>query len=111
VGVEYLRVCKCGCNRSFPVKRSDRLYFEASCRKRASREARGELVPSLTKCACGCGELTVGRRKKYFSDACRQRAYRKRKEFDEFGPDYDWSERPETPRKSDMQGYRVDLNY
>jgi len=105
--------CECGCGKVPPMKKSgpQRRFYSAACRKRASREARGERAPALTRCACGCGELVVGRRKLYFSDACRQRAYRKRKEFDELGPDYDWSERPETPKKQDLTGWRVDLNY
>jgi len=105
------QMCKCGCGRAIFSKRRDKVYFEASCRKRGNRAERGELAPSLTRCACGCGELVPGRRKLYFSDACRQRAYRKRKEFDELGPDYDWSERPETPKKQDLTGWRPNLNW
>lgn len=103
--------CQCGCGQTVKPKKSgpQPKYYNATCRKRASRAARGETPPALTRCACGCGELTVGRRKLYFSDACRQRAYRKRKEFDDLGPDFEWSERPETPRKIDQQGYTVNL--
>lgn len=104
-----LKTCECGCNRNFTAARCDRKYFDASCRKRANREQRGEVVSAVTRCACGCGEIAVGRRKLYFSDACKQRAYRKRKEFDELGPDWDWSERPETPRKADKPGLKVTL--
>lgn len=62
-------------------------------------------------CVCGCGEVAIGPRKLYASNACKQRQYRKRKEFDELGPEWEWSQRPETPRKRDKQGYKINLNY
>lgn len=101
-------LCACGCNRAV-FGRNGKKYFEAACRKRASRVNRGETVPAVTYCACGCGELAVGKRKRYYSDACKQRAYRARKEFDELGPVYEWDERPETPRKADKRGLKITL--
>lgn len=105
-----LKTCECGCGRSFMAARRDRKYYDASCRKRGNREDRGEVVPAVTMCACGCGETAVGRRKLYASDACKQRMYRRRKEFDELGPDFDWSERPEATPKRYQNGYKIRLS-
>lgn len=106
-----ISVCACGCGRSFKQKPTGRVrkYFDDACRKRGNREDRGEIPPAVTMCACGCGQPAIGRRKLYASDACKQRQYRKRKEFDELGGDYEWSQRPETPRKKDKRGYKITL--
>lgn len=104
-----IRICECGCGRSFVPKSAKGRFYSDACRKRQNRIERGETPPAVTMCACGCGQTAIGRRKLYASDACKQRQYRKRKDFDELGGDYEWSERPETPRKRDKRGYTITL--
>lgn len=108
MGTKSGRLCECGCGKTISrYRKSDTRFFNDACRKRQNRRERGETPPAVTMCACECGEVAIGPRKLYAKDACRQRAYRKRKEFDELGGEFEWSERPETPRKIDRRGYKI----
>lgn len=106
------KVCKCGCGKGFRANATGRPkdFFSAACRKRYNRIERGDTPPAVTMCVCGCGQTAIGARKLYASNACKQREYRKRKDFDELGGDFEWSERPERPRKADKRGYKITLS-
>lgn len=77
--LKAIKTCQCGCGTPITGKTKAK-YANQAHRQKASRERRGLRNTSGHYCECGCGMWVVSIRAKFYSNACRQRDYRKRQD-------------------------------